>query len=476
MFLNRRGLCAAMALCAGVCGAVSGVRADQVTDWNDALLDGLRTTRGWAPPQLARAGAIVHSSIYDAVNSVDQRALPSKVFIRTPDADKRAAVIEAGYQSMSALFGAGVGNASFQSQLDSRRNIGLAAIPNSAAKTAGINLGSTVAVQTLGNRSMDGSSASDAYTPGTTAGDWRPDYAGGAPGRGVGSQYVNVTPWNMTTQSQFRPAPCPPTTDPQYTAAYNQVKSLGDRNSATRTADQTQVAWFWGNDRDGTFKPPGHYNVMVREIALTQPATMGAEGSDERLFNNARLLALTNIAQADAGIAAWDAKYTPGRQHFWRPITGIRNGDADGNPDTAGDANWEPLSYGGMGGGQYTPGFPAYVSGHATFGAAAGAVAREFFGTDLISFTLGTDDVDYHTLAGGANARRSFTSISQALTENDLSRVYLGVHWEFDSTIGRAMGTDIGGYTFHNALLVPAPGLGAGLAVLGVFGARRRRR
>lgn len=478
MFATRKtwaGVCVAVTICAGGVLPLSTAKADQVTDWNDALLDGIRTTSGWAPPQLARAGAIVHSSIYDAVNSIDTRGQASKVLIHTPGADRRAAVIEAGYQSMSALFGAGVGNSSFQSVLDARRNNGLAGIADSAAKTAGISLGSQVAMQTLANRAGDGSSGSDAYTPGTNPGDWRPDYLGGQPGRGVGYMYRNVTPWGMTDPGMFRPAPCPPLNSAEYTAAYNQVKQYGSASSAVRTDEMAKIAWFWGNDRDGTMKPPGQYNLMVREIARTQGATMGADGSDDALFNNARLLALTNIAMADAGIAAWDAKYSPTGQHLWRPITGIRNGESDGNADTLGDENWEPLSYAGMGGGQYTPGFPSYVSGHATFGAAAGQIARDFFGTDLISFTLGTDDVDFHNLAG-SGATRSFTSIGQALDENDLSRVYLGVHWIFDQTSGRVVGENVGNYIYANMLQVPAPAASLGLALGGLMAMRRRRK
>lgn len=449
---------------------------DVVTSWNDALLEGIRTTRGWAPPQLARAGAIVHASVYDAVNSANPFANPLHTFTHTPGADSRAAAVEAGYQTMSSLFGNGVSNASFQATLDARRASDLASIPNGAAKSAGIALGASVASNTMNWRSSDGWNGSDAYTPGTNPGDWRPDYPGGTPGRGVGYQYRTATPWTMSSPSQFRPPAPPETTSAAYTASYNQVKELGSATSATRTADETKLAWFWGNDRDGTFKPPGHYNLLARTVADTQDATLGADGSEQRLQNNARLLALVNVAQADAGIAAWDAKYSSSYQAFWRPITGIRQGEFDNNPDTAGDAGWEPLSHASVGGGDYTPSFPAYISGHSTFGAATIEVLRQYFGTDNITFSLKTDDADLWALEGGdQNATWTYTNLTQASWDNAMSRIWLGVHWDFDATFGIEVGDNVGALVYQSTMQVPAPGaavlLGGGLLIAG----RRRR-
>lgn len=470
----RLGLCAA-AVVAAASGAAFG---DAVTSWNDALLDGLRTTRGWAPPQLARAGAIVHASIYDAVNSASPFANSFKVWSPVAGADPRAAAVESGYQTMTALFGSGIGNSTFQAQLDARRTADLAAIPNGAGKTAGITVGQNVAQSLLAQKANDGSNGSNAYTPGTNPGDWRPDYSGGVAGVGVGMAYRNVTPWTMSSTSQFRPGPCPPTSSPEYTASYNQIKSLGSATSSTRTADQTKLAWFWGNDRDGTFKPPGHYNLLARTVADTQSTTMGTDGSLQRLQNNARLLAMVNVAQADAGIAAWDAKYPPNSagQAFWRPITGVRNGDNDNNPDTVGDPNWIPLSYAGVGGGPFTPGFPAYVSGHATFGAATAQVLRAYFGTDNITFSLKTDDVDFHALMGGdANATWTYNTLSQAVFDNNMSRIWLGVHWDFDAIVGQQVGENVANYLVSTSFTIPAPGAAGVLGLMGLAAARRRR-
>jgi hypothetical protein len=170
-----------------------------------------------------------------------------------------------------------------------------------------------------------------------------------------------------------------------------------------------------------------HYNQIAETIALQQ---------GNSLDQDARLFALTDIAMADAGIAAWDSKYT---YDFWRPVTGIQDGNNDGNPNTVGDPTWMPLGSPGDGiRANYTPAFPSYISGHATFGAALFQTLTNFYGTNDISFTLTSDELPGVT--------RSYSSFSQASLENADSRIYLGVHWSFDATAGMAVGTAIGNY------------------------------
>jgi hypothetical protein len=220
----------------------------------------------------------------------------------------------------------------------------------------------------------------------------------------------------MTSGSQFSPDGIPALTSAEYTAAFNEVKSLGDINSATRTADQTNIALFWANG-GGTATPPGHLNVL---------AAIVAQQRGNSLAENARLFAMLNVGMADAAIMAWDAKYDT---EFWRPITAIRAGDTDGNPDTAADAAWTPLIV--------TPPFPSYVSGHSSFSGAAASVLKSFFGRDNIAFTLPSENP--------AVASRSFASFSQAAQESADSRLYGGIHWRFDNedglTAGKALGT-----------------------------------
>src|SRR5262249_16550350 len=143
-------------------------------------------------------------------------------------------------------------------------------------------------------------------------------------------QWAHVTPFAIRSPSQFRPAGPPSLTSAEYTAAFQQVESLGAKNSTTRTADQTQIALFWA-DPGGPSPSIGHWNEIAATVAQAQGNT---------LKQNARLFALLNISMADSAIAIWDAKYT---FNFWRPVTAIRAADTDGNPDTTADPSWTPL-------------------------------------------------------------------------------------------------------------------------------------
>ncbi len=157
-----------------------------------------------------------------------------------------------------------------------------------------------------------------------------------------------MTPFALTSGSQFQPPPPPAITSAQYAQDVNQVEMLGGTTSTVRTADETALARFW-SDLPGTFDPPGHWNQITEIAALT---------AKTNLENSARALALVNIALADAGIEAWNVKYT---DNTVRPVTVIRDG-ADGvNPLITADPTWTPL--------WNTPAFPSYISGHSTFSA-----------------------------------------------------------------------------------------------------------
>jgi hypothetical protein len=168
---------------------------------------------------------------------------------------------------------------------------------------------------------------------------------------------------------------------------------------------------------------------------------------------------------ADAGIASWFSKYY---YDFWRPVVAIRRGgngqldDDDGNELTVGDTGWTPLgapaSNGSNGGVNFTPNFPAYTSGHATFGAAAFRTLANLYGDDY-KFSFMSDEFNGRTTDSQGNVRprvvRHFESFSQAARENADSRIYLGIHWIFDADEGIAIGNDIADYAFDH-LLQPA--------------------
>jgi len=239
----------------------------------------------------------------------------------------------------------------------------------------------------------------------------------------------DTEPFAVSSIDDFVPPPPPRLDSPEYAAAYDEVYDLGDKHSPFRTADQTEIGIFWAYDRPGLGTPVALYNQVLKSVAVTQ---------DNSMSENARLFAAANAAMADAGIAAWACKYV---DNFWRPVTGIHDGDLDGNPETLADPEWEPLgSPGEHEGESFTPPFPAYVSGHSTFGAALFRTLERFYGTDAVSFELTSDEIP--------GAVRRYTSFSQAATENGDSRIYLGVHWRFDDTFGQRAGRDVADAVF----------------------------
>lgn len=385
---------------------VSATGTDVVLDWNATLLNAVATDKT-APPLAARNMAMVHTGIYAAVSVIDQLSSNYIDAVAPEGVSQRAAVAAAAHRVLNNLYP--TQTATFDVQL----GLSLAEVPNGQAENYGVALGQFTADLTLAWRSNDGANNAVSYTPGTEPGDWQPTPPGFLPA--LLPQWSDVTPFGLTSSSQFRPDGPPALDSAEYAREFNQVKELGSLNSTTRTAEQTEIALFWA-DGLGTFTPPGHWNQIAESVSLAQANT---------LSENARLFALLNIAEADAGIVAWDAKY---EYNFWRPITAIEQADTDGNPDTLADPTWNPLLV--------TPPFPEYISGHSTFSGAADAVLTFFFGD--ISFTTSS--------AGLPGVTRSFDSFTQAANEAGISRIYGGIHFQSANEDGLAAGRALGNY------------------------------
>ncbi len=403
---------------------MSVTHGDVVIAWDETMLDAIRadrTTLGLS----TRTMAMEQAAIYDAVNAIDHIGAVFQVGVAAaPGASPEAAASEAAYRVLVSIYPAQ------EARFDATLAESLATVPDKQSKADGIAVGSAVADGILAWRVNDGSSAQVPYTPGTAPGEWRPT----PPGYQVawGPEWGQVTPFAIANAAQFLPPPPPSMDSPDYTAAFNEVKSVGALDSTTRTPEQTLIGHFWAYDRAGMGPPPVLYNQIVEAVALQQHNT---------LDQNARLFALSDIAMADSGIVAWDAKY---QYNLWRPVTAIRLADTDGNPDTVADPTWTPL--GAPGGGvvpDFTPPFPAYVSGHATFGAAIFQTLADFYGTDNITFTIGSDELP--------GVYRTYHGFSAAVEENGQSRIYLGIHWSFDKTEGIATGDSIANYVFQHA-------------------------
>jgi hypothetical protein len=228
-----------------------------------------------------------------------------------------------------------------------------------------------------------------------------------------------MMPWALASSSQFLPAPPPPLGSVQYAHDFNEVKALGSSTSALRTPFQTETARFWQADT-----PAAIWNRVADDLA---------ERTDASLLTNARVLALMNMALADAVIAIWNAKNT---FDTWRPITAIQQAAADGNPDTSPDSEWAPLIA--------TPAFQEYPAGHPGVSNAGASVLAHFYGNDT-AFSA--------TSFGLPGVEHSFTSFSSAVAEVENARVWGGIHFRFACDVAAGMGAAVADYVTRTKLV-----------------------
>ena len=424
---------------------------DAVLRWHEVMMEACTVDNSLnyisdqgGPTRAARAMAIIQGAVFDAVNSIDERYTRYLIDVdEAPGSSIDAAVAQTAHDTLVAMYPKQ--KATFDAKLIEE----LAKVDSGRAE--GVAVGSQVAAVMLADRANDGSGVSNTYTPGTGPLDWKPDPL--HPGqKALTPDWGFVKPFTMNDGSQFRPAPPPDVNSAEYLAAYQEVLRLGGDGVTTpteRTAEQTEIGIFWGYDgQPGLCTPPRLFNQIAHQIAVERGNT---------LVQNARLFALLNFAQADAGVSAWEAKFF---YNFARPVTAIREAALDGNPLTTADPNWSPLGAPADNGSgtNFTPPFPAYVSGHATFGGAIFEVLRQFYGTDQIPFTFISDELNGKTVDQFGFPRevrpRHFDTLSQAEEENGQSRIYLGIHWSFDKTRGIHEGNQIADFAFENFLRV----------------------
>src|SRR5687768_4158845 len=241
----------AAALCFGLAASAT-VRADLVQDWNDTLctMAELVVTKH-NPGVPTRAMAMMNGSIYDAFQAIDRTHAPFKVDTHAPTASLDAAVSQAAYRVLSDMY------PEQQSLLDTTLASRLGGVPNGAAKTEGINLGNFIAQKYIDSHQNDGWSLPDQYTPTIAPGHWSTDpMVAPTIQKGWGADWGSVHPWAMSTPDDFDHVITPPDMNSQrYVDAFNEVKAYGSRNSAVRTADQTEIGLFWAYDRPGTGAP-----------------------------------------------------------------------------------------------------------------------------------------------------------------------------------------------------------------------------
>jgi hypothetical protein len=293
----------------------------------------------------------------------------------------------------------------------------------------GVAVGATAAAGIIALRANDGRfpPGQVPFVGGTNPGEWRPtdSFQGSPPSpppfSPMAAPWVaNVTPFALTAGNQFRAAPPPDLNSHKYTRDYNEVRKLGARFNSERSVGQTNIALFWAANY------PALWNRVVRDIAAARSLNIS---------DNAALTALVNLSMADSAITAWDSKVA---FNFWRPLTAIRLGHDDTNPDTEGDPTWEPLIN--------TPNYPDHTSGANNASAAATRSLELFFCTDRMTFTVLT------TNTASPITQITYTRFSDAAQDVVNARIWQGIHWRFADEAARKQGRNVARWVFAHLI------------------------
>jgi hypothetical protein len=397
--------------------APGAARADVVSDWNTIAVN-TAVANHQNPFAQARYAAIVQLAVFEAVNTITGEYQPYLGTITAPPgASAEAAAIEAAYQTLSTYF---PGSAS---TLFTERTNSLAPIPDGQPKSDGIATGDAVAWAMIALRAKDGSSPPQFKVPGPPVpGEWQatpscPIVNGIA--QGTGFHWQNVTPFGIPNAGNFLLGPPPALTSTRYAKAYNEVMAVGSIDSTARPQDRSNVALFYAAS-----SPTQVFNQAAEQVA---------QELGRSLSENARALALINMAMSDSLVASFLNKY---HYNFWRPETAIHAGATDGNPRTQPDPSYAPFIT--------TPCFPSYPSNHGSAGNAAAEVLRRLYGEAGHSITLTNPAVPTIVL--------QYTSFEQITSDISDARVYGGIHFRTDQEAGADLGRAVGAAVYRNNL------------------------
>jgi membrane-associated phospholipid phosphatase len=395
----------------------AAARADVVLDWNTIAVN-TAVANHQNPFAQARYAAIVQLAVFEAVNAITGEYQPYLGTVTAPPgASAEAAAIEAAYQALSTYF------PNSASTLFAERTNSLAQIPDGQAKSDGIATGDAVASAMIALRANDGSSPPQFKVPGPPVpGEWQatsscPIVNGVAVG--IAFQWPNVTPFGIPNAGDFLLGPPPSLTSNEYAKAYNEVMTVGSLDSTERPPDRSNVALFYAAS-----SPTQVFNQAAGQVAQEQGRS---------LSENARALALINMAMSDSLVASFLNKY---HYNFWRPETAIHGGDADGHPKTEPDPSWAPFVV--------TPCFPSYPSNHGSAGNAAAEVLRRLYGEAGHSITVTNPAVPDIVL--------QYASFKQITDDISDARVYGGIHFRTDQEAGADLGRALGTVVYKNNL------------------------
>ena len=388
-------------------GAAGG--EDAVLEWNRiGLAAGATLARGTSEQ---RELAMMHLAIHDALQSIDPLYAPYLAGATAhPDGDPDAAVATAAHDVLVATV------PEQRDSLDASLSDALDRTPAGRSRSEGERAGHEAARAILALRAHDGADCAETRYDGTPGiGAWEPTpphhLAALLPG------WRDVAPFAMHDAAQFRAPPPPAVGSAEYARQYATVKALGGEAPTQRTADQSETARFWSGPINEAWN-----DIARKTIALRAPRSRDAHAS----WRNARTFALLNMALADGFVSGWDGKY---HYRYWRPITAIHRGDADGNPATAPDAGWSAYLP--------TPEHPDYPSTHSVLSGAASTVLRCALGTTRT-------DVELTSRGHYAGITRRITDFDAAAAEIAWSRVWAGAHFPIANAVGLVEGRGIG--------------------------------
>jgi hypothetical protein len=353
--------------------------------------------------------------MFDAVNSIERRYQPYAVTAPAAHgASSEAAAIQAAYRVLARRYPGAL------AALDAQLATSLAAIPDGPGKTAGRAVGDLVGNAIYDLRINDKiNDPGPAYVPGSGPAAYQltpPNFA-----QPVNTGVFSWIPFTLSQVSQFRPDGPYAIDSRRFARDYDETKTLGvacpDPASCVRTPAQSQTALWHTEQADIQF------NRIAR--GLTPTRGLG-------LLDEARLFALLNLALMDSSVAVFDAKYT---YNFVRPVTAIRNGDADGNPRTEGDPAWSTNLI--------TPPHPEYPAAHGAVQGAAGLVMNKLLGKHQ-----GFDD----TMPAVPGVTRHFDSFDDFTADGFVARIYGGMHFRTSLEVGRKLGRQVGKYVVQTQL------------------------
>ncbi len=385
--------------------------ADVVLEWNNIMVT---TVSGQNPFAQARFAAITQLAVFEAVNAVTRQYMPYLGTISAPPGSSaEAAAIAAAHSVLKNYFPAAAAT------LDGQEAMSLASIPDGPEKANGIAVGEAAAAAMIAARVSDGAGPPKFYTPvSADPGQWQPT-ASCPSGGGILFQWQDLTPFAVQSSSQFRADPPPALTSVRYTKSFNEVKRVGDANSTARPQHLSDVATFYN-----LTSAIGAWNPVASQLAIEHGSS---------LSENARTLALINMAMSDALVTVMESKY---HYTFWRPETAIRDGELDGNPRTESNPAYEPFIP--------TPCFPSYPSAHASASYSAREILTRTFGNRHDSIALSNPAWPGFVLY--------YNALTEITDDIDNARVYGGIHFRYDQEEGGAQGTDIGGYVYKEKL------------------------